>query len=202
MKKFIIAAVILLLSPVFTPSIANAQNMSEVDKRKISQNEKVEIIEKNSIYQEFEKEFEKLEEIDELAEEDVLSLIEKYDGAEFTVLNETSDISTFSAASRSSRRFSVKFVRGGINLFATNRSGMQSIQSVLGKTGSDLTVFAFLIGLPLSPIAGFFAGVAVESLPFSEGANVMYNMLRRGRTYGGVRLTLTRAKAIYSINGT
>lgn len=207
MKKIVVSVLILLSFTIVLPPIAGAQVHAETE-NKMSDQELVEKIDedkiiKNDLYVQFEQEVEDMRaENQEISEEDVARLLEKYDGAEITYQPTTSDSSMIQPAATIGG-VTVRFVSGGINLYASNEDSLNTIFNLMRNSRDSITVFSAFLGVPLSFIASFIGGEIVNNLaPFAEASDIVSGMINSGQTSGGVRLTLGGAKAISSPGAT
>ncbi|WP_319468273.1 hypothetical protein [uncultured Trichococcus sp.] len=183
MKKMIISSLVVTTllnagTPVMQAAAAEKNESIQVSQTATEINEsinKTEII-KNDKYIQFEEEYSSLQEAKAnkfstfstgnratLSEEEFYSLVQKYDGAEKTVVVNSTTL------------YQEKFVQGGINFFATTYSGMQQLRSDLATTATGLQVSGFLTGA----LAGGFLGAFVGLL----GSDILADRVRDGSNH-------------------
>lgn len=207
-KKMIIGAASVLIAPVVMPIVSNIHVSAEEinDTRYEESLEKFVVsnesnVIKNDLYIQFEAELTEMEENgEEITEEDMAYLLEKYDGAEIV---HQPDVQNSTLQSINIGGTTTRFVSGGINIYASNQSSLRSVQQLMQNSSDSIQVFSLFLGVPISAIIGFFGGqVADALLPFDEASSILSNMISEGRNTGGIRLTLGNAKAIYAPNAT
>ncbi|MBF0799112.1 hypothetical protein IR166_28785 [Enterococcus faecalis] len=158
------------------------------------------IVTKNDQYIKFEKEFSQLQNqrstefktrvYSQSTQKAAVNLIEKYDGAEITVV-------------RAAAKYSTKFVNGGVNSFATNKSGLQQLRTDLATTATLLlangTVGGAAVAGPLGALLGLVGGGILGSTVRSA-SNTIQSWINVGSSKGGVRVTLVEQFPISSLN--
>jgi len=189
-----------LITPIFVPLPSYIAAAEENDVTVIQ--DEIEII-KNEKYIEFEKELVELKQKrafslytlshsnENTYNEDMFSLISKYEGAEVEVMvNATSSYQT-------------KFVRGGVNSFARSRAGLNALRSEMNGTATSLRVFGTVGGHAFGGIVGSFLGLVASNVlanNINAGANGVSKFIQAGRYSGGARVTLTEGFPISNIS--
>lgn len=210
MKKMIISSMVATTlfsagTPFMQAAAAEKNESVQVSQSAISNESinKTEII-KNDKYIQFEKEYSILQEAKAnkvstfstgnkaaLSEEEFYTLVQKYDGAEKTVVVNSTTL------------YQEKFVQGGINFFATTYSGMQQLRSDLATTATGLQVSGFLTGALAGGLLGAFVGLLGSDIlaeRVRDGSNHIQSWLNAGYSRGGTRITLTESFPISYID--
>lgn len=204
-KMFISTAVCSLLFPTFLLPAASAK-ASEVNIYTESSFSPEEIIAKenesgnfikNDLYLDFEKEIVQLLANNEKSiathraenstntAEDLLYLLEKYEGAEVTIM---------------SSNITHQLVSGGVNSFATTKSAMINLANTYDNNANILLVGGTIVGFPLGIFGALLVALSYGALSskFTTAANLMRQWYSSSSSRGGVRITLTDTFAISS----
>lgn len=196
--KLTILMVLSMVLATFIPTVGTVSAAETINSNDTLEETPV-IIEKNTKYEEFEKEFSRIKNNSrsefstgiyrDTTKKQIANLITKYDGAEITV---------FAAG-----KYSTKFVNGGVNSYASNKSGMGQLRSDLAMTATllltDGTLGGAAIAGPLGALVGLL-GSGILGNRCSGASNTMKSWINVGSSRGGVRITLTEQFAISSLN--
>lgn len=120
------------------------------------------------------------------------SLILKYDGAE---VHYAYGDNTFARGLYDTTGWSEKFVNGGINDYATSKTGLANLRDYLGFCSIGLAVN----GAGYGAVIGTIIGAAVLAKRCDQGQSDVKTMISKNRSNGGVRMTLTAEFPICSL---
>ncbi|EGO2842887.1 hypothetical protein IBQ15_002643 [Enterococcus faecalis] len=117
-----------------------------------------------------------------ITKQELQELIIKYDGAERTI------------RTKRAAAFSEKFVNGGYNAFADNKSGMVALRDELGTTATLLQANGTLGGAIAGGPAGALIGLVratILATYFRNANGHMKEWIAVGSSKGGIRITVT-----------
>ena len=198
-KTLLISATLLSAT---IPALSNVQSVEASESVNIEQiNDDVEVI-KNEKYLQFEQELAKIQKSEGLKETDknarintlktpensnisaeqFFELVEKFDGAEATV------VTAQAAAS-----YTTRFINGGVNSFTHSEPGLNVLYNDLGNSAAALRAGRAVGGF-LGKVMGGFSGIFIpRSLArhVSSAADGVYEFIAKGYDAGGARFTLT-----------
>ena len=197
-KSLLISATLLSAT---IPALSNVQSVEASESVDIEQiNDDVEVI-KNDKYLQFEQELAKIQKSEGLKETDknarintlktpensnisaeqFFELVEKFDGAEATVV------------SAQAASYSQKFVNGGVNAFAHSNSGLHILYGDLREAALKVRVGGVVGGSLGGVIGGLIGGVSGYALSRNiyKAADGVYEFIDKGYKAGGARFTLT-----------
>ncbi|KPG72200.1 hypothetical protein [Enterococcus sp. RIT-PI-f] len=184
-----------IISPIFlSSSIASASEVTTTE-----ESDGV-VVTKNEQYLKFEAELLTLQKqqknefssrlYTDSTKEAATNLIEKYEGAEISV-------------AKASVQYTCKFVNGGLNSFATTKTGLQQLRTDLATTATLLltngTLGGATIAGPLGALVGLVGG-GILGQTARGASNTMQSWINAGSSKGGVRITIVEQFAISNIN--
>ena len=202
LKSFVALSSVATLATTFIPtSTVLAAEAKQDPETIIAKENESDYYVKNDLYLQFEKEMAELlaskennistysSEKSPVTEEEVFQLIDKYEGAEVTVL---------------ATGVSHSLVNGGVNSFATNKTAMKTLANTYTNNANIAVAGGTLVGLPLGVFGALVAAFSSGALAskFTNAANIMNSWYSSSATQGGVRLTLTETFAISSASST
>ena len=168
----------------------------------------VTIVESNELYKAFVKEVNRPEIKQQLLNQPnseetknlIQSLILKYDGAEVRYAYGNNN---FARGLYDTTGWSEKFVNGGINDYATSKTGLANLRDYLGFCAAGLAVngagYGALIGGVIGAVVGTIIGAGVLAKRCEQGQSDVKSMINKGRSNGGVRMTLSAEFPICSL---
>lgn len=194
--------------PGVTQIVDAAEKTASVPAENHFQLDQVTIVESYELYKTFVKEVNRPEIKQQLlnqpdsAETKVLiqSLILKYDGAK---VHYAYGDNTFARGLYDTTGWSEKFVNGGINDYATSKTGLANLRDYLGFCSVGLAVngagYGAVIGGVIGTVIGTIIGAAVLAKRCDQGQSDVKTMISKNRSNGGVRMTLTAEFPICSL---
>lgn len=205
LKSFVTLCSVSVLSTVFVPTTAvfAAENNDEATSIILTEKESDGFV-KNDLYLQFEAELAELQESkdnsvstyslksstdSEVTKAELFELVEKYEGAEVSVM---------------ATGVSHKFVNGGVNSFGTTKAAMRTLASTYANNANIVVAGGTLAGLPLGVFGALIGAFSSSALAgkFTNASNIMSRWVSSKSTKGGVRLTLTETFAISSAGST
>ncbi|MDT2750975.1 glycine zipper family protein [Enterococcus thailandicus] len=199
-----------ILAPGTSQVIYASENDDSIETNKMFQPEKITILDSNNLYKAFVNEINSPEMKEQIAlhEESqktidlIQSLIVKYDGAEVKMCYAVQTLGDYIVPLGNG--WSEKFVNGGINEYATTKAGLANLRDYLGGAAVGFAVngaaYGAVIGGVMGAVVGVIIGAGILSNRCNQGQADIKVMINKGRTKGGVRLTLTAEFPICSLD--
>ncbi|WP_230319222.1 glycine zipper family protein [Enterococcus casseliflavus] len=124
-------------------------------------------------------------------QEVVENLLLKYDGAEAVY------------TTKSGNGWTDKVVSGGLNCFATSKTGLANLRDIMGANALGFRLngaaYGALIGGPMGAVVGVI-GASLLATRLDQGQATISSWIRAGSSKGGARMTVTAQFPISSIN--